>query len=49
MEVKVIWSDSARMQLEDIFFYYKENASLRTARRIVQKIVDRSLRLETNP
>ncbi len=49
MEVKIIWTETARMQLEDIFFYYKEKASLRTARKIVQKLVDRSLQLETNP
>ena len=49
MEIKVIWTDSARGQLEDIFFYYKENSSLRAARNLVQKIIDRTIQLESNP
>ena len=35
MELRVFWTDTARFQLEDIFYYYKDKASLRVARKQV--------------
>ena len=35
MELRVFWTDTARFQLEDIFNYYKDKASLRVARKLV--------------
>lgn len=49
MEVKVLWSDTALGQLEDIYSYYKEKASPTVARKIVKKLIDKSLILESNP
>ena len=49
MDLRIFWTETARYQLEDIFDYYKAKASLNTARKIVKKIVDKSITLEKNP
>jgi plasmid stabilization system protein ParE len=49
MEVKVIWTDSAILQLEDIFDYYKLKVSLKAARRLALSIVETANLLKTNP
>ena len=49
MEVKVLWSDYAINELEQIFDYYKYNASLKVSKKIVSQIIDRTLLLEINP
>ena len=49
MEVRVFWTDTARFQLEDIFDYYKNKASIRVARKLVKQIIDRTIQLEKNP
>lgn len=49
MELRVFWTDTARFQLEDIFNYYKDEASIRIARKLVKQIIDRTIQLEKNP
>ena len=49
MELRVFWTDTARFQLEDIFNYYKDKASIRVARKLVKQIIDRTIQLEKNP
>jgi len=49
MELKVLWTDSARFLLEEIFDYYKENASIKVARKLTKQIIDRTIQLEKNP
>ncbi|MCB0807581.1 MAG: type II toxin-antitoxin system RelE/ParE family toxin [Bacteroidales bacterium] len=49
MELRVFWTDTARFLLEDIFNYYKNNASTEVARKQVSKIIDRTIQLEKNP
>ena len=49
MELRVFWTDTARFQLEDIFNYYKEKASLEVARKLIKQIIDRTIELEKNP
>jgi plasmid stabilization system protein ParE len=49
MEVRVFWTDTARFQLEEIFDYYKEKASIKIARKLVTLIIDKTLQLEKNP
>jgi toxin ParE1/3/4 len=49
MEVKILWSDTSLVQLQEIFDFYCFNASVAVARNIVKGIVERSLVLETNP
>jgi len=50
MEImKVFWTDTARNQLEDIFNYFSEKANLKTAKKIIEKIIDRTIQLENNP
>jgi len=48
MDLKVIWTDNARYQLEDIFDYYKSKESINTAKKLVGKIVDRTITLAKN-
>ena len=45
MELRVFWTDTARFQLEDIFDYYKNAASLKVARKLVKQIIDRTIQL----
>jgi plasmid stabilization system protein ParE len=49
MELRVFWTDTARFQLEEIFAYYKNRASLAVAQKLVKGIIDRTLQLERNP
>ncbi|MEI6696001.1 MAG: type II toxin-antitoxin system RelE/ParE family toxin [Bacteroidota bacterium] len=49
MEIKVLWSDLALNQLEEIFDYFKFKANIKVAKKIVSKIVDRTIQLENNP
>jgi len=49
MEVSVFWTDSARSDLKDIFGFYKEVAGVNSARKLVLRIIDRTIQLENNP
>lgn len=49
MDLKVFWTEIAIEKLEDIFVYYKINASNEIAHSIVGKIVEATNRLETQP
>ena len=49
MELRVFWTDTARFQLEDIFNYYKDKASIKIARKLVTQIINRTIQLENNP
>lgn len=49
MEVKVLWSDTSLVQLQDIFDYYNLTTSLKIAKKIVKGIVSTSQLLESNP
>jgi plasmid stabilization system protein ParE len=39
MAFKIIWSDFAETELDKIFEYYIENASLQVAKNIIEKII----------
>ena len=49
MEVKILWTEFAINQLEQIFDFYKYKASINVARKIIAQIVDRTMLLEKNP
>ena len=50
MEIKkIFWTDTAINQLEDIFDYYKEKASLKSSKNLIKKLIDRTIQLENNP
>lgn len=49
MDLKVFWTDTARFQLEDIFDYYKNKASLHVAKKIINQIIDKAIYLEKHP
>lgn len=49
MEIKILWSDAALVQLEEIFDYHKAKASSVVARKLVKSIVQKTLILELNP
>lgn len=49
MGLEVFWTDNAKNQLEDIYDFYKLEASTNTARNLVRKIINRTISLETNP
>ncbi|KAF5069930.1 hypothetical protein DSECCO2_227970 [anaerobic digester metagenome] len=49
MEVKVLWSDTSLVQLQEIFDYYSFKANHSIARKIVKGIVKKSILLESNP
>ncbi len=49
MEIKILWSEFALNQLEQIFDYYKYKTNINLAKEIVSKIIDRTILLEINP
>jgi plasmid stabilization system protein ParE len=49
MEVRVLWTDSALFQLEDIYDYYKIKANPRIAKKLVKTLVEETIILESNP
>jgi len=49
MPLKIIWSDFAENQLDKIFEYYCENASLRIAKNLLQKIIAEPNKLLKSP
>ena len=49
MDLKILWTETARNHLEDINNYYKLKASIKVAQKIVNQIFDRLLVLETQP
>lgn len=49
MEFQIIWSDQAEIQLDKIFEYYSENASIRIAVNLIRKIINEPNKLLKNP
>ncbi len=49
MEINVFWTQTALNDLEDIFGYYKLNASLIVARKLVKEIVGASIVIQHSP
>ncbi|HAM97068.1 MAG TPA: hypothetical protein DCQ26_00500 [Marinilabiliales bacterium] len=49
MEVRILWTDFALSQLEDIYDFYKYKASPRIAKKLVKSVVEESITLESNP
>ncbi|MDP2114651.1 MAG: type II toxin-antitoxin system RelE/ParE family toxin [Bacteroidota bacterium] len=49
MEIKILWSDSALADLEEIFDYHKAKSSPGIARNLVKSIIQKAQILESNP
>ena len=49
MELEVYWTQFAEDKLTDIFEYYKFNAGIKVAQKLVNGIIDESLKLSKNP
>lgn len=49
MDLKVLWTETARNHLEDINNYYKIKASIKVAQKIINQIFDKTLTLEKQP
>ncbi len=49
MDVKVLWTETARNQLEDISDYYKNKVSKKVAKKILNQIFNKALVLEKHP
>ena len=49
MEIKILWTQTALNNLEDIFEYYKFKASVNVARKLVKKIVSSTILIQKNP
>ena len=49
MSFQIIWSDQAEIQLDRIFEYYSENASVRVAVNLIRKIIDEPNKLLEKP
>ena len=49
MELKIYWTDFAKKELQKIFNYYKENASLNVARNLVTGITKEATKLQKQP
>jgi len=49
MELKIYWTDFSKNELQKIFSYYVENASLRVAKNLVLGIEKKTTILKTKP
>ena len=49
MNFEIIWSAFAERQLDEIFEYYVENASLKVAKNLLQKLLAEPNRIMDNP
>ena len=49
MEIKVLWTETALNNLENIFEFYKYQESVPIARKLVKKIVQSTLHLQKFP
>ena len=49
MELEVFWSNHAKNKLEEIFDYYKLKASLKVANKIINGIINQTIRLNKTP
>ncbi|MFP4622264.1 MAG: type II toxin-antitoxin system RelE/ParE family toxin [Bacteroidales bacterium] len=49
MGIKVLWTETALNNLENIFEYYKYKESITIARKIVKRIVQSTIRLQNFP
>lgn len=49
MKLEVIWSEFAEFQLDEIFNYYKEEASLEIATKLVRDLINESNKLGKSP
>jgi plasmid stabilization system protein ParE len=49
MALKIYWTDFSKSKLRGIFDYYKEKASLRIARKLVNGITQEVIKLQNQP
>jgi len=49
MELKIYWTDFSKKKLQNIFEYYKENASLKVAKNLAIGIAKETLKLKKQP
>jgi len=49
MELKIYWTDFSKNELQNIFLYYKNIASLKVARKIISGITNTVLILKSQP
>ena len=49
MELKIFWTDFAKTELQNIYFYYRENASLKVAKDLVLGIENKTTILKNQP
>ena len=49
MAFKVIWSDFAEAQLDDIYEFYKNEASTRVAKKLLKELINEAQKLSKSP
>jgi len=49
MDLEVRWTEFSQDRLHDVFEYYKYKAGVKISQKLVNDLVDESLRLEKNP
>lgn len=49
MEIKIYWTDFSKTELQKIFFYHKEKASLKVAKKLILGIENKTTILKTHP
>jgi toxin ParE1/3/4 len=49
MGIKILWTDFALFQLEEIYDFYKIYANTGIAKKLVKSIVEDSIKLQSNP
>jgi len=49
MAIKVLWTGFAQNKLEDIFHYHKKEVSVNVSAKLINGIIDETIRLKTHP
>ena len=49
MELKIFWSEFAKLKLEEIYQYYRLKANKKVAVKIANGIIDQTINLDKNP
>ncbi len=49
MEIEIYWTDFSKKELQNIFNYYKENVTIKVAKRLTISIVKETIKLSKQP
>lgn len=49
MELKIFWTEFSQKELEKVYKYYCEESGIRVAKKLVERIFEKTLKLKSQP